>query len=74
MKVAWTDKARLRLRQIHDRIALDQPLNATRFIDRITRKAELFATQPFIGRMVPKYQREDIRELFEDDYRIIYLI
>lgn len=74
MRVYWTAKALLRLQQIHDRIAFDQPLNAQRFVDRLTRKAELIEQSPSVGRVVPKYQREDIREIFEQDYRIVYLI
>ncbi len=46
MKAAWTHKALLRLQQIHDRIAREQPGNAKKFIDRLTRKADLIALAP----------------------------
>lgn len=70
----WTDRALDRLQNIHDHIAEDQPLNAQRFVDRITRKAALIAHQPYGGAKVRKYQRDDIRETYEGDYRIIYRI
>jgi toxin ParE1/3/4 len=74
MRVHWTDKALLRLKQIHDYIASDSPVNARRFVDRLTQKAALIAGQPQAGAVVKKYQRDDIRETYEGYYRIIYRI
>lgn len=74
MRVQWTDKALLRLQQIHDHIAQDSPVNAKRFVDRLTRKAALIAHQPRAGIIVKKYQRDDIRETYEGQYRIVYRI
>ena len=74
MKVVWTDRAKARLRQIHTYVPRDQPLNADRLVDQLTRRVEQLVEQPRSGRMVEKYQREDLRELIESSYRIIYLI
>jgi len=74
MKVVWTARARARLRQIYNYIAQDQPLNAERVVDRITLRAWQLSEQPRSGRMVDDYQRDDIRELIERPYRLIYLI
>lgn len=74
MRVNWTRKGRLRLQQIYDYIAADQPENALNFIDQITRHVELLADHPKQGKVVSRYQREDIREIYEGRYRIIYLI
>ncbi len=41
-------------------------------VDRITRRSEQISTQPLSGRKVPEYEAEDIRELIEKPYRIIY--
>ena len=43
-------------------------------MDKITRRSEQIADQPYSGRKVPEYEAEDIRELIEKPYRIIYLI
>lgn len=43
-------------------------------IDRITRRSEQIAGQPLSGRKVPEYEMDDIRELIERPYRIIYRI
>ena len=74
MKINWTRKGRQRLRQLHDHIATDQPVNALRYIDKITRRVEVLATQPRSGKVVEKYRREDIREIYEGNYRIIYRV
>lgn len=74
MKAYWTARALLRLQQIHDRIALDQPVNARRFVDRLTSKADDVAQSPLTGRIVSQYRREDIRETFAGGYRIIYRV
>jgi plasmid stabilization system protein ParE len=43
-------------------------------VDKITRRSEQIAGQPLSGRKVPEYDAEDIRELIEKSYRIIYRI
>ena len=43
-------------------------------VDRITRRSEQIAEQPLSGRKVPEYDAEDIRELIEKPYRIVYRI
>jgi toxin ParE1/3/4 len=43
-------------------------------VDRITRRSSQIAGSPLSGRMVPEYQAQDIRELIEKPYRIIYRI
>lgn len=74
MKVIWTPRAQQRLQEIHDYIAQDQPVNATRWVARVLDRGEQIGDQPRSGRMVPEYGRETIREIFEGDYRVIYRI
>ena len=61
MRAVWTDRAKARLRQIRAYVAQDQPLNADRLVDQLTRRVEQLAEQPRSGRMVEKYQRQDLR-------------
>jgi addiction module RelE/StbE family toxin len=74
MKLRWTPHSRADLRAIHAYIARDSPANAIRMIDRLTRRAEQFMAFPLSGRVVPEFQREDIREVIEPPYRIIYRV
>ncbi len=38
------------------------------------RTARTAARLPFAGRRVPEYQREDVREVFLERYRIVYRV
>jgi toxin ParE1/3/4 len=53
---------------------LNSPTYAKRMVDRITRRSSQIAGNPLSGRMVPEYQVDDIRELIEKPYRIIYRV
>jgi toxin ParE1/3/4 len=74
MNVYWTLNAIKHLTNIYEYIALNSPTYARRMIDRITRRSEQISTQPLSGRKVPEYEAEDIRELIENPYRLIYRI
>lgn len=74
MKVHWTDRAKLRLKLIHDHIAKDAPLIAPAVIERLVRRSIQIGEFPHAGREVPEYQREDLREILERPYRILYRI
>ena len=74
MKVYWTQNAIEHMVNIYEYIALNSPTYAKRMADKITRRSEQIADHPFSGRKVPEYDAEDIRELIEKPYRIIYRI
>jgi len=74
MRVHWTQNAVEHLVNIYEHIALNSPTYANRMVDKITRRSEQIADQPLSGRKVPEYQADDIRELIEKPYRIIYRI
>ena len=74
MKVYWTLNAIKHLTNIYDYIAFNSPTYARRMVDRITRRSEQISTQPLSGRKVPEYEAENIRELIEKPYRIIYRV
>ena len=74
MNVNWTNTALGHLLAIYEYIAQDSSLYAQRMVDKLTRRSEQIADFPLSGRMVPEYEAEDIRELIEKPYRIIYRI
>ena len=74
MRVHWTDNAIAHLVDIYEYIANDSPVYAKRMVDRLTRRSEQIADFPMSGRMVPEYEADDIREMIERPYRIIYRI
>ena len=74
MKVHWTDRAKHRLRLIHDHIAQHAPRIALQVIERLIQRSQDIAVAPYSGRQVPEYQREDLREILERPYRILYRV
>ena len=74
MKVHWTRNAISHLTNIYEYIGLNSSTYAKRTVDKITRRSEQITDQPYSGRKVPEFDAEDIRELIENPYRIIYRI
>ena len=74
MKVQWTQTAVGHLDAIHAYIAQDSPAYAKHMVDRLTRHSRQISTFPLSGRRVPEYDLEQIREVIEGPYRIIYHI
>ncbi len=74
MKVRWTHNAIGHLANIYEYISLNSPTYAKQMVDRITRRSVQIGDQPFSGRQIPEYQANDIRELIENPYHIIYRI
>lgn len=72
MRVYWTERAKHRLRLIHDHIAHNAPLVAPQVTGRLIQRSTQIGTAPYAGRQVPECQREDLREVLERPYRIIY--
>jgi len=72
VKVHWTNTALNNLRAIHEYTAQNSKIYADRLIDRLTQRSEQIGLFPRSGRMVPEYRRDDIREVIERPYRIIY--
>ena len=74
MRVHWTDTAQAHLDAIHAYIAQDSAEYANRTIDRLTRRSQQIADFPLSGRRVPEYDMDQVREVIETPYRIIYHI
>jgi len=74
MRVHWTDNATAHLLDIYEYIARDSSIYAKRMLDRLTRRSEQIASFPMSGRKVPEYEADDIREIIEKPYRIIYRV
>jgi len=74
MRVHWTDNAIEHLVGIYTYISQNSPVYAKRMVDKITRRSEQISDFPMSGRKVPEYQSDEIREVIEKPYRIIYRI
>jgi len=74
MTVFWTSTAEGHLDSIYSYIAKDSPQFAKRMVDRLTCRSIQIAEFPLSGRSVPEYKMDQIREVIEGPFRIIYYI
>ena len=71
-RIVWTVTALEDLRDLVRYIAADDRATARRFGDRMIKRIEGLAGFPRIGRKVPEYQNDLIREVILTPYRLIY--
>ena len=74
MTVFWTDKAIGHLFQIRARLTDTSAVYAERAVDRLVSRSEQLEAFPRSGRRVPEYDRDDLREIQERPYRLLYRI
>lgn len=74
MKLFWTETAKQDLIAIRQYISADNPTEAKRWIDLLRQRIRNSIHVPLVGRIVPELAREDIRELIEGNYRIVYQV
>jgi len=74
MKLQWSETAKDDLVAIRDYIAEDNAVAAKNWIERLKTKARNIVHQPLAGRKVPELARDDIREIIEKNYRIVYRV
>lgn len=74
MRVLWTDAALNQLEAIRDYLAQTSPGYARRVVERLVNRSEQIAAFPHAGRMVPEYEIDEVRQIIESSYRLIYLI
>ena len=71
-KLIWTEPSLSDLQAIFDYISKDSEYYASIFISEIIESAEKLIDFPKMGRIVPEYQQNDIREILVQSYRVIY--
>jgi addiction module RelE/StbE family toxin len=74
VKVFWTETAVKHLSGIYVYIGQNSPHYAQRLIERLTQRSVQIAEFPLSGRIVPEFKSEQIREVIEGSYRVIYYI
>jgi len=74
MKIIWSLRSKNQLTDIAEYISLDKPQAARRWLLNIFQEVEKLKLFPKSGRKVPEIDREDIREIIFENYRIIYKI
>jgi toxin ParE1/3/4 len=68
----WSPLAISRLSEIAKYIALDNPVAAERWVNKIFALVEKLSAFPERGRVVPEINNKMIREIVSGNYRVIY--
>jgi toxin ParE1/3/4 len=74
LKIVWTKFANSNLQAIHDYIAQTSVDYARTMIERLTNRSRQIEAFPLAGRVVSEFQLGQLREVFEQPYRIIYRV
>ena len=70
----WTERAANDLISIGEHIAADNPTAARTWVEKIRQRAARASSMPRAGRVVPEVARDDVREVFQRTYRIVYRV
>ena len=73
-EVRWTRSAADDIRAIEDWISRDSPIHAAGFVDRLIDSTTKLKRLPLAGRIVPEFNRRDVREVVHRSYRVAYLL
>ena len=74
VRINWTFQAREDLKAIAEYISKDSKRYAKLQVIRLKNRTKILKTHIHLGKIVPEFSRENIRELIEGNYRIIYKI
>src|SRR5699024_6818918 len=72
MEVIFTDRFLDRVEEFSDYIALDNIPKAVAWAEGVFATCQPLQTNPHMGRMVPEFQRPEIREIIHGNYRLIH--
>ncbi len=73
-EIRWTLIASEDLRLLEEWIARDSVLNAIEFTDRLVISVDKLADTPLVGRVVPEFSQNHLREIIFRGYRIVYSV
>jgi toxin ParE1/3/4 len=74
VRVNWTDQALDDVENIAQFIEKDSPKYANIQVQRFFDKVKILETHPQTGRIVPEINRDNLRELIQGNYRIVYRV
>jgi toxin ParE1/3/4 len=72
VRLTWSPLASDQVDDAVDYIAADDPAAALRWLERLLEHVASLRDYPDSGRVVPELQREDVREILVDPYRVMY--
>jgi toxin ParE1/3/4 len=73
-QIIWTEPARMALDSIADYIALENPLAARSFVQRVSSSVKQLSRFPKSGSRIPEVPRKSARQLLIKPCRVFYRI
>lgn len=73
-EIIWSSQALSNLQAIKEYISHDSENYAQSFVERIFSEVERVSLFPSSGRKVPEANLDFVREIFVNDYRVVYSI
>ena len=74
VKIEWTRISQEDLKEIYDFIAEDSISYAVITVNKIYQSVQSIKNNPFLARIVPELNEENIREVISGNYRIVFKI
>lgn len=75
VRIVWTELSVADLKEIFDYISKDSSRYASIVVNQIHLKVQIVSSNPNIGKIVPEFNKKNIREILSGhSYRIIYKI
>ena len=74
MKILFTSRAKFDISEIVHYISQDNPQAARKWAESIFDSIKSLEEFPSLGRVVPEYSEESIREIIQGQYRIVYKV
>lgn len=73
-QIIWSPEAFRNLDEISDYMRLAAPEQADTLVAGVVAAVRPTSTFPYIGRKMPEFDRETLRELIFQSYRIVYVV
>jgi len=73
-EIIWSELAKDHLQEIDSYISKGSPFYSIIFIDKLIASIDKLRLFPRCGRIVPEFQKENLREIFFHKYRVVYSI
>ena len=74
INIVFKENAQDDIFQIKEYISKDSVYYANKTVNEIVNKTEYLSLFPYMGRKIPEYDMEDLRELIYKSYRILYKV
>ena len=74
VQLNWTERAKEDIKSIAEYISNDSIYYAEKQVERFYQAVEILQAQPHVGRPVPEYELDALRQILVGKYRIIYKV